>query len=226
MLCFIWRKFWNLNSLLLSVCVERLCGWGMCASAGTFGFLGGWLQGGAWGMGSRGGLSSLPKHWDWLPVELSGACRGFSPLLSVPPFSLFSATPVIQSLLSLWAPTQLSPKDGGGAEWHRTWARQLWGWFAHRQGTARPEAWAAIWETLGTQARTSGLDVGSPRGESAAPPHDGLSANRPPSLFSPSPVARFHFGSSRQVACRSFSVPCGATSLGAEKPGEGLSSLA
>lgn len=40
---------------------------------------------------------------------------------------------------------------------------------AHRQGTARPEAWAAIWETLGTWARPSGLDTGHLEGTESGP---------------------------------------------------------
>lgn len=42
---------------------------------------------------------------------------------------------------------------------------------AHCHGTARPEAWAAIWETLGTQARPSGLDTGHLEGSESGPLH-------------------------------------------------------
>lgn len=158
-------------------------------------------------------------------LELGGTQKDLTPLLWVPPFSLFSATPVVQSLPFLLAPTQLPQKTV--EEQNGTGAGQGSSGAGLPTGRAQPGLRPGLpsGKCLGLRRGPLGYMQATARGESPALstqlacPQTG----HPP--WPPLLVAQFHLGSSRRVARRSVFVPM-IGACGAEKPRGGLWGLA
>ena len=163
-LYFIWRKFWNSNSrcscmLMLNAYVMWVC----ALPQECMDFRAAGCSEGLRGPGREG---ALPKHWDWSlrhGWSLVGAIR--ASVGSSLPFGFHSSWP--RPWFSLCYPSGIQPnfpQNRGGAEKSQSRPRQLWGWFPYPLGAARPRARAAVWQTLGAQARLSWLHWASALG--------------------------------------------------------------